>query len=123
MSRIQVALTALVFMASAASAQVAGRISGSVLDQTGAAIPGASVNIYIPGGKEPVLTGKTNDAGLFIFVSVRPDKYDIAIESKGFARAMLRDVKVDPVQETGLGAIKLEVASTAPTMDVTTEGQ
>ena len=55
---LQVALLALVLMASAASAQVAGRLSGSVVDQTGAAVPGASVNVYIPGGKEPVLTGK-----------------------------------------------------------------
>src|SRR5436190_22595164 len=118
MSRMHVALLALVLMGSAASAQVAGRLSGSVVDQTGAAVPGASVNVYIPGGKEPVLTGKTNDAGLFIFIAVRPDKYDVAVAAKGFARAILREVKVDPVQETGLAPIKLEIATAVQTMDV-----
>ena len=110
-------------MASAASAQVAGRLSGSVVDQSGAAIPGASVNVYIPGGKDPVLTGKSNDVGLFLFVSVRPAKYDLAVEAAGFARTMLRDVRVEPVQETGLGAIKLELASSKQTVDVMTEVQ
>jgi hypothetical protein len=110
-------------MASAASAQVAGRLSGSVVDQTGAAISGASVNVYMPGGKDPVFTGKSNNAGLFIFVSVRPAKYDLAVEAAGFARTMLRDVRVEPVQETGLGAIKLELASSKQTVDVMTEVQ
>jgi hypothetical protein len=123
MSRVQLALTVLVLLASSASAQVFGRLSGSVVDQSGAPVPGATVNVYIPGGKDPVLTSKTNDAGLFIFIGVRPDSYDVGVESKGFARVMLRKVTVEPLQETGLGVIKLEVATTRQTVDVTTEVQ
>src|SRR5690349_4301399 len=119
MSRVQFALLALVLMADAASAQVFGRLSGSVVDQSGAAVPGAAVNVYLAGGKEPLLTAKTNEAGLFILIGVRPDTYDIAVESKGFTKVVLRQVKIEPLQETGLGAIKLEVASTAQTVDVT----
>jgi hypothetical protein len=98
-------------------------LSGSVVDQSGAAIPKAVVNVYIPGGKEPVLTSRTNDAGLFLFIAVRPDKYDVAVEAQGFVRMMVRQVKVDPIQETGMGAIKLEVASTKQSVDVTSEVQ
>jgi len=101
-----------------AKAQVAGRLSGSVVDQSGAAVAGAAVNVYIPGGKEPVLVTKTNEAGLFVFTAVRPDKYDVAVEAPSFVRVLLRAVKVDPVQETGLPPVKLEVAATIQTLDV-----
>ena len=93
------------FAATGLYAQVAGRLSGSVVDQTGAAIPGAMVNVFVPGGKEPVLSGTTNEAGLFSFIAVRPDTYDIAVESKGFTKSMMRLVKVSPIQETGLPPI------------------
>ncbi len=99
-------------------AQVAGRLSGSVVDQTGAVIPGATVNVYILGGKEPVLTGTTNEAGLFTFIAVSPDTYDITVEAAGFAKVNMRQVKVAPVQETGLPPIKMEVQSSTQSVEV-----
>jgi len=115
-------LTAL-FAVSSLDAQVAGRLSGSVIDQSGASIPGATVNVFLPGGKEPVLSGSTNEAGLFSFIAVRPDTYDIAVESKGFSKAMLRAVKVAPLQETGLPAIKLELQSAVVSVEVAADVQ
>jgi hypothetical protein len=109
------------FAATGLYAQVAGRLSGSVVDQTGAAIPGATVNVFVPGGKEPVLSGTTNEAGLFSFIAVRPDTYDIAVESKGFTKSMMRLVKVSPIQETGLPPIKLEVQSATVSVEVTAD--
>ena len=111
-------LFAATFAAAVLNAQVAGRLSGSVIDQTGASIPGATVNVFVPGGKEPVLSGTTNEAGLFSFIAVRPDTYDISVESKGFSRVLVRQVKVAPIQETGLGAIKLEVQSSVTSLEV-----
>ncbi len=111
------------FAVAGLNAQVAGRLSGSVVDQTGATIPGATVNIYVPGGKEPVLSGTTNEAGLFSFSAVRPETYDISVESKGFTKAMVRLVKVAPLQETGLAPIKLEVQSSATSVEVMADVQ
>jgi len=105
------------------SAQVAGRLSGSVLDSSGAAIPGANISVYVAGGKEPVLTGSSNEAGLFTFPAVRPETYDVVVESAGFAKATLRDVKVSPLQETGLGEIKLQVASAVTSVEVAADVQ
>src|SRR5438067_32134 len=42
-------LVALAF-AGMLSAQVTSRLTGSVIDQTGAAVPGATVDVYLPGG-------------------------------------------------------------------------
>ena len=111
------------FAVSGLNAQVAGRLSGSVVDQTGASIPGATVNIFVPGGKEPVLSGTTNEAGLFSFSAVRPETYDIGVESTGFTKAMVRQVKVAPQQETGLAPIKLEVQSATTSVEVAADVQ
>src|SRR5689334_24058384 len=81
--RLYYLVLAALLAAFAIHAQVAGRLSGVVMDQSGAAIPGATINIYVSGGKEPVLTGQSNESGVFSFVSVRPDTYDVAVESKG----------------------------------------
>jgi hypothetical protein len=104
-------------------AQVAGRLSGLVVDQSGAPVPGAAVNVYVTGGKSPVLTGQTNEAGIFSFVTVRPDVYDVSVESKGFTRTMVHEVKISPVQETALPPVKLELQSTTTTVEVASDVQ
>lgn len=122
-SRVLILSAVLLLAAMVASAQVAGRLSGGVVDPSGAVVPGATVNVFLPNGKTPVLSGKTNAAGLFSFVAVRPDNYDVAIEAQGFTKVILRAVKVDPLQETGLGSVKLELRATAQTVEVTSEVQ
>ena len=121
--RFSVLLLLLVLLGTSLQAQVAGRLSGSVVDQSGAAVPNATVNVFVPGGSEPVLSGTSNESGLFSFVAVRPATYDVTIEAKGFAKTIVRGVKVDPLQETGLGAVKVEVEAAAVTVDVAADVQ
>src|SRR3954469_18459973 len=104
-------------------AQVAGRLSGVVVDQSGAAVPGAFVNVFITGGKEPVLKGQSNETGQFSFATVRPESYDVSVEARGFTRVLVREVKVAPVQETSLPAIQLEVQSNTTTVEVASDVQ
>ena len=110
-------------MALPVMAQVAGSLTGKVVDPSGAAIPGATIGVYMPGGKAPLLVAITNDAGVFAFIAVNPDVYDVSIEAKGFAKALIGAVKVDPIQERSLGIVKLELQSTSQVVDVTTEVQ
>jgi len=98
-------------------AQGAGRISGSVVDATGAAVPGAEVRLFLPGGASPVLATATSAAGVFAITGVRPDFYDLAIEVKGF-RTYKERIKVDPGRELSLPEIKLEVQAVAETVEV-----
>ena len=114
---------ALALLSTPAIAQVAGRLSGVVVDPSGAAVPGATIGVYMPGGKKPLLTGKSNGAGIFGFIAVQPDNYEVAIEAPGFAKRLIGNVKVDPVQETSLGSIKMELQSASQIVEVTTETQ
>ena len=99
-------------------AQSTGRLSGSVADGSGAAVPGASVKVFLPGGNQPVLAGQTTADGLFNFVSIRPTLYDLTVDAPGFLKATLRGVKVDPARETSLPAIKLELPTVSSSIDV-----
>ena len=103
--------------------QVAGRLSGSVIDASGAIVPGATINVFLTGGQEPVLTGQSNEAGLFLFIAVRPDTYDISIERQGFVKTTIRQVQVSPLQELQLPPVKLEVQATTTSVEVTADLQ
>jgi Carboxypeptidase regulatory-like domain len=99
----------ILIMAAAGFAQVAGQLVGSVVDQSGAAIPGATVSLLLPGGERPILTITTSAEGFFTFSNVRPETYDLTVEGAGFRKQLVRGVKVDPARETAIPAIRLEV--------------
>ena len=55
----------------AAFAQDTGRLTGSVIDSTGAAIPNAKVELRLPGGASAVIATTTTVGGLFSFIGIR----------------------------------------------------
>src|SRR5689334_1915572 len=100
--------------------QVAGRVTGSVVDATGAAIPEATVSLQLPGSGTPAYSTKTTAAGAFTLPSVNPVSYDLVVEAKGFLTAKVSDVKVDPGSSRDIPAIKLDVAGVSQSVEVTT---
>ncbi|HET9318474.1 MAG TPA: carboxypeptidase-like regulatory domain-containing protein, partial [Bryobacteraceae bacterium] len=105
-------------IASNALAQGLGGLSGTVVDPSGAAIPGAKVELFLPGGKTPITTTESGSAGEFRIPSLRPTTYEIRVENTGFNGAKLANVVVDPARDTSLPPIRLEVASTTQTLEV-----
>ena len=99
-------------------AQVAGRLTGSVVDATGATVPNAKVSLYLPGGNTPVITTQTTSEGNFDFATVRPDFYRVTVESTGFQKSTQENVKVDPSRTTSLPPIKLELSASTQTVEV-----
>jgi len=113
----------LCLLALPAAAQFSGRLTGSVADATGASIPDAEVDLFLPGGKRPLLSVKTTADGLYHFIGVHPADYDLVVEAKGFVKATIRRVTVDAARETDLPAIKLQLASVSTSVDVSAEVQ
>lgn len=109
--------------ASSLLGQVNGRLTGIVLDPSGAPVPAAKVEVFIGGGTSALLQTLTNQDGLFTFSALRPETYDVAISRSGFAKVSLRSVKVDALKETSLGTLKLEVASASQVVEVSAEVQ
>src|SRR5947209_7068120 len=59
------------------AAQVTGRLTGRVIDASGAAIPGVGVKLLLAGQSKPILRAVTTSDGLFNLSGIRPEIYDV----------------------------------------------
>ena len=88
----------------------AGRLSGTVVDATGAAIPGASVLVRNEStGVELQL--ESNAAGGYTAVSLPAVLYALEISADGFSSQILRGIKVDVAAETAVPPVALQVGA------------
>lgn len=100
------------------SAQGYGSVVGSVLDSTGAAVPGAIVTVtQSDTGRQTVVT--TGPTGSFVFPTLPPADYSLTVASKGFQTYMQKGVVLQADQSLTVNA-KLAVGATNITVDVTT---
>lgn len=104
-------------------AQVAGRLQGSVQDASTAAVPGAKVILQLAGSNSPAYETVTTSDGLFNIPAVRPETYDLVVESSGFQKSILKGLKVDPGRELSVPVIKLELASVTESVVVSATGE
>lgn len=86
-----VAMLAIVWPKPAFSQQVSGTISGFVTDQSGAAIPGATVTAT------NVLTGvattrNTENSGLYLLLNLIPGTYSVTVTATGFQKFIRENV-------------------------------
>ena len=76
--------TAVLMSGIGALAQGLGRISGTITDSTGAAVPGATVTATRTGTGE-ITTASTDAQGNFVFPSLRPATYTLVASAPGMA--------------------------------------
>lgn len=93
-----------------------GTVSGQVVDQTGAAIPGAAVKLTDTATNN-LLSTQSNDAGRYIFAGVPPGTYDVSVSKQGFSIYKVNGQHVQVGQGLTINA-KLEVGTTATTVEV-----
>src|SRR6185503_652026 len=93
-----------------------GGISGTVVDQNGGAVPGASVTITNIGTNQTTKI-TTSGSGNFSVSSLEPVAYRIVVEATGFKKAILESVKVDTAQIAAANVV-LETGAVAETVTV-----
>lgn len=121
-------LALLVFAVPSALAQeTTGGIEGTVIDPSGAAVPGAQLTLTgtnLIGTK----TGDTDAKGYYHFVNLPPGTYEIKVNAKGFQALDRGNLNVQVGQlptvdlqlQLGAASSTVEVTSAAPLVDVTT---
>ena len=85
-----------------------GRLSGTVLDPSRAAIPGADVVVRSESTTAAVIL-ETNAAGSFLAASLFPGLYTVEVSAEGFRTHAIEHQKVDVALETSLPPIVLEL--------------
>lgn len=109
----------LVATAGHAGAQVdEGSIAGTVMDPTGAVVPGASVTVTNTdvGLK---LQGTTNSAGEFTFSPVRIGHYSITVSAPGFQKTTQQNLTVNIAEHLQV-PVQLKTGAASDTIEVTT---
>jgi hypothetical protein len=100
-------------------AQGNGTISGTVADPAGAVVPGASVTAT-QAGTGLVLNTTTNGEGTFVFPSLAPSVYDVAVTHPGFETYSERGVQVRADAAVTVN-VTLQAGSTTQTVTVSAE--
>lgn len=111
---------ALLLATSAASQTIEkGEISGTVLDQTGAAIPDASVRIiHVGTGAQRPLT--TSSDGRYVAALLSVGEYRIEVSAKGFATTIVKGVRL-AVGQNLIQDVALRLAAVGQTVEVQAE--
>jgi hypothetical protein len=97
-------LCCLLLLATVSLAQAGrGGISGTVLDSSGAIVPGAHV-VAQDVGKGTKMSTVTTAAGVYSFVSVAPGTYDLTISHDGFDSTVQKGIHVTVDQTSNVNA-------------------
>src|SRR5712692_11151944 len=94
-----------------------GSLSGTVLDPSGAVVPGAKVTA-VSTATNTASTGETNAEGLFALRSLPPGTYKVTIEAPNFRTVVLESVDVFVSRDNYLGVSKLELGKVGETVQV-----
>src|SRR5437762_14333199 len=112
---------AVFLLAGVAQAQtITGSITGTVVDSSGAIVPGSKVTVINEAtGAERTLT--TTENGVFIFTNLVPTTYSVKIDMPGFRPVTRTGLTLTAGDRLALGSIQLEVGQTSEAISVTTE--
>lgn len=84
---LSLAVLLLATVATAFSQGTTSRVTGTVLDQQGAAVPGATATLTNEATKVS-FTAETNESGTYVFDSVQPGTYTVTVEKQGFKKSI-----------------------------------
>lgn len=96
---------------------ITGSITGTAVDPSGAVVPGVKV-VATNTGTNGTFTAVTNDAGIYNLVFLPAGIYTVEAELQGFKKLTLGPFKLE-VNQIARMDIKLEIGSTAETVEIT----
>ncbi|WP_254061889.1 TonB-dependent receptor [Granulicella sp. L60] len=116
-SNVIFAFLCLIFMsAGACLAQSTATLSGTVIDPSGAVLPGAHVKVHsVATGIDRDLV--TDGAGLYAVPSLQPGEYELQVSSAGFSLYTVKKINLDVDQKVSINA-QLALTSAGETIQV-----
>ncbi len=105
-----------------AAQSIAGSISGTLVDPSGAVIPAVDVSLINERTSETRAT-TSSDVGEFVFAAVQPGRYTVKAEKTGFRGFIRKGIELTVSERVGLGRIQLELGEVSDVVNVTLEGE
>lgn len=115
---VALAATLMLGLSMAAWAQ-SGSISGTVTDPTGAVVTSAQVTVRDT-LTDATRSTTTNSQGFYEFLSLKPSTYELAVEARGFGKAVKHDIRVVVGLESRLDVV-VSPGSVTETVEVKTD--
>ena len=94
-----------------------GTIGGTVLDSSGAPVPGASISITSLDRNIEIRNTKTDGAGDYSAPQLPVGKYSVSVEAKGFKKDLEKDITLNASDSLTI-SIKLQVGDLVDTVTV-----
>src|SRR5687767_5306855 len=105
-----------------AAAQITtGNIGGTVQDNQGGVIPGATVVLISESRNTRSAPVVTNETGAYVFPNVTPDVYTVEVTMDAFKTVKRTGIRVSGGDRVGVPAVVLEAGGVAETVNVTAE--
>ncbi len=92
-------------------------VNGTVLDTSGAVVPGASVTLRNQASNDE-RTEVSNGDGFFNFIAVQPGTYTLSVSRQGFKNWQAKDINVNASETRAIANIKLQVGAKSETVVV-----
>ena len=93
-----------------------GQVLGQVIDQAGATVPGAKIELRDT-TTTAVRTSSTNNDGQYIFPQVTPGVYSVTVIASGFVQAVVPSVRVE-VGKTSTVNVSLKLGNLSEVVEV-----
>jgi hypothetical protein len=119
LAALSLVVSVAIFSVSVNAQSTYGSISGTIVDSSGAAVPGATATLLNVSTSEK-RTQTSGDDGHFIFVNLFQGQYRIDIEKPGFKRFVRQGIVVEVQQDTRVDAA-LTIGQVSETVEVSSE--
>lgn len=110
-------LTALLAADSLFAQGLTANLSGSVIDPSGSAIPGAEITLTNVAVNQ-VRTAQSDSNGNFVFTQLLPSTYRLQVSSKGFKRYEQNEIVLTATERLALNRIELQLGEMTQTVEV-----
>ncbi|HSK70390.1 MAG TPA: carboxypeptidase-like regulatory domain-containing protein [Pyrinomonadaceae bacterium] len=108
------------FTISAAAQVTTAGITGTVLDETGKVVPGATVTVTNLGTRA-ARTAVTDSSGSYTITELQPGRYEVSVEAQSFSKSVLRDIELNVGARRTVN-IDLKPGQITEVVEVTSEG-
>jgi hypothetical protein len=115
--RTLLVLLVLLGSSALAAAQGVGAIGGTVVDSSGAILPGATVALLNPGLIGGTQTTVTDERGAYLFTRLVPGRYNVRAELSGF-RPMVQEGIIVNADATARADLRLELGNVQESITV-----